>query len=158
LCELNAKSYVPIHDHNGNLTVLIDTKTQKPIETCRYTAFGEELTPYSISPWRFSSKRIEEESSLIFFGRSYYLPTLGRWITQDPQSFEDGPNLYAYLSNSPLIHIDPYGLMSYDSWWSLQDDYTGLTRRAIGNFFGIGLPKDYNSFENFFSNKSRVYS
>ena len=138
--------------------VLIDIKTGQPVETCRYTAFGEELTPHSISPWRFSSKRIEEEIGLIFFGRRYYLPTLGRWITQDPQGFDDGPNLYAYLSNCPLIRIDPYGLMGYDSWWSLHDDYTGLTRRAIGNVFGMGLPKDYSSFENSFNNKSRTYS
>ena len=158
LYELNDKTYVPIHDHNGNVAVLIDIKSQQPVETCRYTAFGEELTPHSISPWRFSSKRIEEEIGLIFFGRRYYLPTLGRWITQDPQGFDDGPNLYAYLSNCPLIRIDPYGLMGYDSWWSLHDDYTGLTRRAIGNVFGMGLPKDYSSFENSFNNKSRTYS
>lgn len=113
LYELNDKSYVPIHDHNGNLAVLIDIKTQTPIETCRYTAFGEELTSATLSPWRFSSKRIEEERGLIFFGRRYYLPTLGRWITQDPQGFDDGPNLYAYLSNCPLIRIDPYGLAEF---------------------------------------------
>lgn len=158
LFELHGKAYVPIHDHNGNLAILIDIKTQKPAEICRYTAFGEELTSNKISPWRFSSKRVEKESGLIFFGRRYYLPTLGRWITQDPQGFDDGPNLYAYLSNCPLIRTDPYGLMGYDHLLSLHDDYTGLARKAIGNFFGIGMPKEYPSFETSFSNKSRTYS
>lgn len=153
LYELNNKSYIPIHDHNGNVAVLIDIKTQKPAETCRYTAFGEELTPHSISPWRFSSKRIEKESGLIFFGRRYYLPTLGRWITQDPQGFDDGPNLYAYLSNCPLIRIDPYGLMGYDTWWALHGDW-----KAMSIFPGLGNSKECFNFENSFSNKSRTYS
>ena len=126
------------------------------METCRYSAFGEELTSAKLSPWRFSSKRIEDEIGLVFFGRRYYLPTLGRWVTQDPQGFDDGPNLYTYLSNCPLVRIDPYGLMSFD--WSLPDDYTVLGRRAIGTFFGQGLPKDYSCFENPFNNKSRTYS
>lgn len=157
LCELNGKIYIPIHNHRGDLVVLIDAKTQIPIETCRYTAFGEELTSAHISPWRFSSKRIEEERGLIFFGRRYYLPSLGRWITQDPQGFDDGPNLYAYLSNCPLISIDPYGLMGFD-YWSLHDDYMQNTRRALGYAFGYDLPKDYSSFENSFSNKSRTFN
>lgn len=158
LYELNNKTYVTIHDHRGNLAVLIDVETQKPIETYRYTAFGEELTPATLSPWRFSSKRIEKEMGLIFFGRRYYLPTLGRWMTQDPQGFDDGPNLYAYLCNCPLISIDPYGLVGIDSWWALQDDYMGLTRTAVGNYYGFGGAKDYSSFENSYSNKSRTYN
>lgn len=117
LYELNDKTYVPLHDHNGNVAVLIDIKTQAAVETSRYTAFGEELTSATLSPWRFSSKRIEQENGLIFFGRRYYLPRLGRWVTQDPQGFDDGPNLYVYLSNCPLIRIDPYGLWGWMSMW-----------------------------------------
>ena len=61
-------------------------------------------------PWRFSSKRTDEESHLIYFGRRYYDPSLGRWLTQDPLGYADGPNLYAYVSNNPLTHQDLYGL------------------------------------------------
>ncbi|MBS0623525.1 MAG: RHS repeat protein [Verrucomicrobia bacterium] len=158
LYELNNKSYVPIHDYNGNLVVLIDIKTQKPVEICRYSAFGEELTSNSISPWRFASKRIEEENGLIFFGRRYYLPALGRWITQDPQGFDDGPNLYAYLSNCPLIFTDPYGLMRYgaNSQFSHYDFLGGLG--GAMRFLGLDAPRNYSHFEDSFSNKSRTYS
>ena len=60
--------------------------------------------------WQFSSKRIDEEIGLIFFGRRYYDSNLGRWLTQDPIGFEDGMNLYAYVKNDPLTNNDLYGL------------------------------------------------
>lgn len=39
----------------------------------------------------------------------FYAPSLGRWISPDPRGFEDGPNLYAYVHNAPLLDIDLYG-------------------------------------------------
>jgi RHS repeat-associated protein len=110
LYELHGKSYVPLHDHRGCVVALVDPENGQSVENYRYTAFGEELTDTQLSPWRFSSKRIEEETGLVFFGRRYYFPAIGRWITQDPQGFDEGPNLYAYLQNSPLMQIDCYGL------------------------------------------------
>ncbi len=118
LFELNKKIYVPLHDHRGCVVTLLDCSLKKPLETYRYTAFGEELTDDHLSPWRFSSKRIDPESSLIFFGRRYYHPTLGRFITPDPQGFEDGPNLYAYLHNCPMNDFDLYGLMGWRQTWN----------------------------------------
>ncbi len=116
LYELKSKPFVPLHDHRGCVVALIDMESKKPIECYRYTAFGEELTNGSRSPWRFSSKRVDE-TGLVFFGRRYYHPELGRWITQDPQGFEDGPNLYAYVHNRPLTDFDPYGLWSWGGVW-----------------------------------------
>ena len=62
------------------------------------------------SPWRFSSKRLDEESDLINFGRRFYNPAAARWISPDPLGFEAGPNLYAYVCNNPISRIDLYGL------------------------------------------------
>ncbi|MFZ0564940.1 MAG: RHS repeat-associated core domain-containing protein, partial [Chlamydiales bacterium] len=81
LYELEGVPYMPIHDHRGCIVVLIDVAVNEPVECYRYTAFGEELTGDTLSPWRFSSKRVEEETDLVFFGRRYYQPVLGRWIT-----------------------------------------------------------------------------
>lgn len=104
-------AYVPIHDHNGNLCCLVDPETGSTQETYRYTTFGEE-TIYAegspSSPWRFSSKR--KDGNLVHFTFRDYDPLLGRWITPDPLGFADGPNLYAYVHNNPLTHIDMHGL------------------------------------------------
>jgi len=117
LYELKGKAYIPIHDHRGCVVTLIDMESKQPLESYRYTAFGEELTDGRLSPWRFASKRVDE-TGLIFFGRRYYHPELGRWISQDPQGFEDGPNLYAYLHNCPLTDFDLYGLFGFGSMWN----------------------------------------
>ena len=42
-------------------------------------------------------------------GAQYYLPLLGRFLTQDPIGHEGGLNLDAYCGNSPLLKVDPDG-------------------------------------------------
>ncbi len=116
--ELNNEVFAPIHDHQGNLIALIDAQGQTR-ESYRYSAFGEEeiygpsgslITDSALNnPWRFSSKRKEADFNL--FGRRFYIPELGRWLTPDPAGHEAGPNLYAYVSNSPLSHFDQFGFL-----------------------------------------------
>lgn len=110
--EIGTQTFCPIHDHRGNIAVLIDMSTKQPTDTYRYSAFGEEELSGSASPWRFASKRVDPETGFVFFGRRYYSPQAGRFLTPDPVGFSDGPNLYSYVHNSPLILIDPYGLMT----------------------------------------------
>jgi RHS repeat-associated protein len=117
LLELQGKTYIPLHDHRGCIVTLVNLATKKSTETYRYTAYGEQLTTGELSPWRFSSKRVDPETGLIYFGRRYYSPSLGRWTTPDPQGLQDGPNLYAYLHNCPLNDFDLYGLWSWMSMW-----------------------------------------
>ncbi|MDB6081211.1 MAG: rhs family protein [Chlamydiia bacterium] len=115
--ELNSKLFCPLHDHRGNIIALIDAESGKVVEAMRYSAFGEEraLPKYrNTSPWRFASKRFDKETGFSYFGKRYYLPTAGRWITPDPLGFGDGPNMYAYVLNSPMLLFDPYGLSFCD--------------------------------------------
>lgn len=110
--ELRGGLYIPIHDRQGNVALLLD-KQGNPVETYRYDAFGNE-TVYSYAftnnPWRFSSKRTDQETGLVYFGRRYYDPTIGKWLTQDPLGLKEGPNLYAYVLNCPMTNFDSYGL------------------------------------------------
>lgn len=108
--EIDKKVFAPIHDHAGHVVCLIESSTGQNIETYRYSAFGEELFEEAMTPWRFSSKRIDNESGLVYFGRRYYDPVCGRWISQDPIGRDGGPNLYAYVLNNPLTSCDFYGL------------------------------------------------
>jgi RHS repeat-associated protein len=138
--ELNGNVYAPIHDHNGNLTAIIDPGSGNLVETYNYSAFGEETECEKISPWRFSSKRFDEETGFYYFGRRFYDPKSSRWITQDPLGFQGGPNLYAYTLNNPNTHYDLYGLETTDnlelSQWERPDKPTSLIgkiREKIGN-------------------------
>ena len=42
----------------------------------------------------------------------HYSSKIGRFLEPDPSARE--PNLYGYVSNSPVTRIDPLGL---DDWW-----------------------------------------
>ena len=121
LLKLDGKKYIPTHDHRGCLVALSDLDGNL-IEEYAYTAFGEELTTGNLSPWRFASKR--QEGDLVYFGKRYYSPDQGRWLTPDPLGFADGPNVYAYVHNRPFTLVDLHGLwgkslrQSFSAGWN----------------------------------------
>lgn len=111
--ELDGKVFAPIHDFRGNIVALVDTDSGRVVESYRYTAFGEcAKSSFATiqNPWRFASKRYDEETGFVYFSKRYYAPNLGRWFTPDPLGFADGPNMYAYVHNSPLTRFDLFGL------------------------------------------------
>ncbi len=120
--EINNVVYFPIHDIQGNVAAITPIDLEYPTEYYRYSAFGEEkILDHNKSeipksnlknPWRFSSKRKDQETNLIYFGRRYYDPEVGRWLTPDPKGFTDGLNLYVFVDNDPLIYVDLYGLIN----------------------------------------------
>lgn len=136
--ELEGRTYAPIHDHLGSVRCLVDAETRQTVDTYRYSAFGEETiynesgTP--LSPWRYASKRCDEESGLIYFGKRYYAPHWGRWLTQDPLGFADGPNRYAYLHNNPLTNRDLYGLFSCKEFFTKMASTFVDCVRTVGIF------------------------
>ena len=101
---------VPLHDLQGSVAALIDPKTKHSLEECLYTPFGESSRAISNNPWRYLSKHTDDETSLVFFGRRYYDPASGRFLTTDPKGYTDSSNLYTFALNDPFMQIDPYGL------------------------------------------------
>ncbi len=123
--EKGDQCYAPIHDLQGNVVCLVDYQTGLPVERYSYSAFGTcqvTLDAGIDNPWRFSSKRYDPETNWTYFGRRYYDAATGRWTTPDPIGFEGGANLYAYLLNNPLTHIDLYGLADANASTNQQAD------------------------------------
>jgi RHS repeat-associated protein len=107
--EIEEETLIPIHDHNGSVTALLSFYGELK-EGIRYTAFGKEERHLSTdNPWRFASKRVDPETGLVYFGGRYYDPQTARWLSADPLGYDEGPNLYAYLTNNPLSQFDSYG-------------------------------------------------
>ena len=107
--EIDQKIYFPIHDLFGNVIAVLD-KNGKIIEENRFTPFGEERRSSKAlhNPWRFQSKR--KIGGLVFFGRRFYDPKTGRWLSPDPKGYDEGPNLFGFVKNNPLTYFDLYGL------------------------------------------------
>lgn len=118
--EIQGEMYVPLYDLQSNIICLIDPDRREIVESYSYSAFGvEEITnergipiqPASaLNPWRYKGKRVDAESGLVYFGKRYYDPQIGRWISPDPLGNIDGPNLYRFCRNNPVTFIDYFGL------------------------------------------------
>jgi RHS repeat-associated protein len=112
----------------------LDGSTGQPAQYYRYTCYGE-TTPYGhlSNPWQFASKRFDPLTGFHRFGKRDYDCSLGRWLTPDPAGFTDGPNLYAYVHNSPLILFDPWGLQGQDLYDRNKAGVsTGIRRSSSG--------------------------
>lgn len=100
--ELNGKTYAPLQDLQGSVASLIDVASNKPIDTYRYTAYGEQLAGKDLSPWRFLNQRYDSETDLIGMDQRYYSPKIGRWVTPSSQGLQSEHNLYDYAHNAPI--------------------------------------------------------
>ncbi len=58
----------------------------------------------------FHGRPVDPETGLIYFRNRYYHPELGRFISQDPLGYVDGPSLYQHTLNNPINFRDPMGL------------------------------------------------
>lgn len=48
-----------------------------------------------------------------------YTPHVGRWLSEDPAGYVDGPNQYLYVRNNPANNVDPSGLYAYGNFCGL---------------------------------------
>ncbi|KAH0566014.1 hypothetical protein GP486_000586 [Trichoglossum hirsutum] len=68
--------------------------------------FASNSTP---KRYRYSGKERDEESGFYYYGKRYYVPWIGRWISADPGGLAGGPNLYQFTSSNPISLSDPDG-------------------------------------------------
>jgi RHS repeat-associated protein len=75
---------------------------------------GRSAAEASLKRYRFLARERDEETGLYYCGARYYAPWLGRWISCDPSGLVDGPNVYVYSRDNPIVLVDPGGT---DSWF-----------------------------------------
>ena len=91
--------------------VLVTDSNEQIIQKYDYEAFGKQLNSTSVdNDYQFSTKEYNEDSGLQYFGRRFYDPELGRFISPDPLWFVNGLNRYVFVGNNPINRIDPLGL------------------------------------------------
>jgi len=101
------------YDSNANIILLTDAQANDSARYA-YDAFGKTLTatgPAAQSNrYRFSTKPVEEESGLVYYGYRWYDPLTGRWPSRDPIEERGGVNLYGMVGNGMVNLSDYFGL------------------------------------------------
>src|SRR5579863_8050525 len=82
-----------------------------------YDAFGATSVLFQSSLWFTPYQYVggegyytDGDDGMQLLGARYYLPALGRFLTQDPLGQGAGLNLYAYCDDNPIAYSDPEGL------------------------------------------------
>ena len=113
-------------DHLGSVSVVSNHKGE-PYERVEYLPFGEvwieDVDPATrYIPFRFTSKELDRETGLYYYGARYYEPKVSRWMSADPAGFAlinpnrggysvvEAVNWYSYTSNNPVKYVDPTGM------------------------------------------------
>ena len=121
LLSITEAGVVRLAGHDGlSITALVSASDGLLSAEYDYDPFGSPIKSVGAyadtNPLRFSSKYLDRETNLIYFGHRYYNSEIGRWISKDPLAPEDENNLYAYVANSPTNSTDPDGLQQRREW------------------------------------------
>jgi RHS repeat-associated protein len=77
-----------------------------------YEAFGKiTVSGTSTNTFQFTGRE-NDSTGLVYYRARYYSPALQRFLGEDPIGFNGGINLFAYVLNTPINRIDPFGLAS----------------------------------------------
>ncbi|MBI1748794.1 MAG: VCBS repeat-containing protein [Acidobacteria bacterium] len=107
------------------------------VQSYVYDAFGSVMlqTGDSANPYTYTSREFDPESGLYYYRARYYDPQVGRFISEDPISFNGGINFYAYVENNPINESDPYGLAPwYGNWCGPGNNKDRNTHKDLGPF------------------------
>ncbi len=78
-----------------------------------YQPYGKRLLEEAHSDRLWYTGKYEEDIGLVYFGRRWYNPEIGRFYSADPVRFDESNihsfNRYAYANNNPYAYIDPDG-------------------------------------------------
>ena len=109
----------------GDIVAIVD-KNAATVARYAYDAWGvPTITQDSsacqiatINPYRYRGYYYDEEIGIYYLQSRYYDPTVGRWLSPEPNvykgEFDEAAGLirydvYAYCANSPIIYKDEFG-------------------------------------------------
>lgn len=120
-------------NHLGSAILELDEQAQiisyeeyYPYGSTSYQA-GRSVVEVSLKRYRYTGMERDEETGFSYHGARYYAPWLARWTSCDPSGLTDGPNLYRFVRNAPIRHVDRTGRDPDDPTAAPQLSGVGLT-------------------------------
>jgi RHS repeat-associated protein len=118
------------------------------VQRAHYKPYGERLETLAslMTSKGFIGERNDDETGLVYLHARYYDPRLARFITADPSDPTTpgvGLNRYAYARNSPIVNLDPSGLLG-NEWGGagVDKDGPGMTGGDLDRTGTGGSPAD----------------
>lgn len=120
-----------------------------------YDAFGIPDTSASPPPAELRGHSFQgglgvrnEGAGLYYARRRWYASDLGRWLSADPIGFAGGLNQHTFVSNNPLVAVDPSGLswsINGTQYYTQRSFYNAVAKAEEGSihtlsFGGHGSP------------------
>ena len=140
--EPGAPVLLPAYDGNGNIAALVNRAGGALLAAYEYDAFGQTIrasgTHADKNNFRFSTKYTDAETGLLYYGRRYYNPTLGRWLGRDPIAEKGGLHLYGFVGNNGVNAWDVLGM------WG-NDDGTYVFKAGDTNEDYLGIPVGFHA-------------
>jgi RHS repeat-associated protein len=114
-------------DGLGSITSLSSTAGALA-QTYTFDSFGKQTASSGslTNPFQYTARESDPETGLYYYRARYYDPAVGRFTSEDPTGFAQGPNFYIYVFNSPVAASDPTGLdarcsthfvFTWCNWW-----------------------------------------
>ncbi|TVM03369.1 MAG: hypothetical protein CV087_05745, partial [Candidatus Brocadia sp. WS118] len=110
-------SYAYLYDGNGNVGQMINNVGGAISAHYEYDPYGNSIlatgSQAAGNPYRFSTKYLDTEYNLYYYGYRYYDPLTGRWLSRDPIGEKGGINLQSFVVNNSINKIDLLGNTSF---------------------------------------------
>jgi RHS repeat-associated protein len=113
-------TFLNLGDPRGSSSFVVDQGTGDAVERTSYLPYGALDCDYRDPTWlspreddKFNGHWDEAQVGLVYFGKRYYSPQLGRFISPDPLTIHGlagDTNPYEFANGSPITFSDPTGL------------------------------------------------
>ena len=112
--SLQPTTYLPSYDANGNVMQLTSATNGVVVACYEYDPFGNTVTASGelaeANPFRFSTKYLENETGLYYYGYRFGAETICKWMSRDIIGERGGGNLSAMIFNCSVVRVDYLGL------------------------------------------------
>ena len=129
------------YDGNGNLSALLESAGESLDAKYEYAPFGRPLRASgpdafaAKNPFRFSTKYLDHETGLYYYGQRYYRSATGRFLNRDPIGEAGGQNLYGFVGNDPINRTDFLGLYYVEGCWRVYRISGGFVYDLVSETF-----------------------